>query len=74
MLACLLLAGQALTAYLVFNQRGQIHDMQKSNDNMRKQLRNRPPGRGGRGGRRWRNKEGRSGVDVDSVGGQRRGK
>ncbi|XP_014067965.1 HLA class II histocompatibility antigen gamma chain [Salmo salar] len=41
-LACLLLAGQALTAYLVFNQRGQIHDMQKSNDNMRKQLRNRP--------------------------------
>uniref|UniRef100_A0A4W5LAR5 CD74 molecule, major histocompatibility complex, class II invariant chain a n=1 Tax=Hucho hucho TaxID=62062 RepID=A0A4W5LAR5_9TELE len=42
-LACLLLAGQALTAYLVFNQRGQIHDMQKSNNNMRKQLRNRPP-------------------------------
>nr|XP_046181166.1 HLA class II histocompatibility antigen gamma chain-like [Oncorhynchus gorbuscha] len=42
-LACLLLAGQALTTYLVFNQRGQIYDMQKSNDNMRKQLRNRPP-------------------------------
>ncbi|KAL0974032.1 hypothetical protein UPYG_G00214510 [Umbra pygmaea] len=42
-LACLLLAGQALTAYLVFNQRGQIHDMQKSNDNIRKQIRNRPP-------------------------------
>uniref|UniRef100_A0AAZ3RGQ9 Uncharacterized protein n=1 Tax=Oncorhynchus tshawytscha TaxID=74940 RepID=A0AAZ3RGQ9_ONCTS len=42
-LACLLLAGQALTAYLVFNQRDQIHGMQKSNDNMRKQLRNRPP-------------------------------
>ncbi|CAB1337052.1 unnamed protein product [Coregonus sp. 'balchen'] len=42
-LACLLLAGQALTAYMVFNQRGQIHDMEKTNDNMRKQLRNRPP-------------------------------
>uniref|UniRef100_A0A673X764 H-2 class II histocompatibility antigen gamma chain-like n=1 Tax=Salmo trutta TaxID=8032 RepID=A0A673X764_SALTR len=42
-LACLLLAGQAFTAYMVFNQRGQIHDMEKSNDNMRKQLRNRPP-------------------------------
>uniref|UniRef100_A0A3P8YJ07 Thyroglobulin type-1 domain-containing protein n=1 Tax=Esox lucius TaxID=8010 RepID=A0A3P8YJ07_ESOLU len=43
LLACLLLAGQGLTAYLVFNQRGQINDMQKNNDNMRKQLRNRPP-------------------------------
>uniref|UniRef100_A0A4W5KLM1 Thyroglobulin type-1 domain-containing protein n=1 Tax=Hucho hucho TaxID=62062 RepID=A0A4W5KLM1_9TELE len=42
-LACLLLAGQAFTAYMVFNQRGQIHDMEKSNDNMRKQLRTRPP-------------------------------
>lgn len=42
-LACLLLAGQALTTYLVLNQRGQIYDMQKSNGNMRKQLRNRPP-------------------------------
>uniref|UniRef100_A0A8C7P6Z4 MHC class II-associated invariant chain/CLIP MHC II-interacting domain-containing protein n=1 Tax=Oncorhynchus mykiss TaxID=8022 RepID=A0A8C7P6Z4_ONCMY len=42
-LACLLLAGQAFTAYMVFNQRGQIHDMEKTNDNMRKQLRNRPP-------------------------------
>ncbi|KAJ8015316.1 hypothetical protein DPEC_G00024860 [Dallia pectoralis] len=43
LLACLLLAGQGLTAYLVFNQKGQISDMQKNNDNMRKQLRNRPP-------------------------------
>lgn len=66
MLACLLLAGQALTTYLVLNQRGQIYDMQKSNGNMRKQLRNRPPGRG------LEEREG--GVLMCRVGGQRRGK
>lgn len=63
MLACLLLAGQAFTAYMVFNQRGQIHDMEKTNDNMRKQLRNRPPGKGGRG-------EGKGREEMEEQGGK----
>ncbi|XP_056139017.1 CD74 molecule, major histocompatibility complex, class II invariant chain a [Lampris incognitus] len=37
-LACLLLASQVFTAYLVFNQKGQINNLQKNSDNMRKQL------------------------------------
>ncbi|KAM4622073.1 H-2 class II histocompatibility antigen gamma chain-like [Polymixia lowei] len=37
-LACLLLASQVFTAYMVFNQKGQIHALQKNSETMRKDL------------------------------------
>uniref|UniRef100_A0A8C7ZJD0 CD74 molecule, major histocompatibility complex, class II invariant chain a n=1 Tax=Oryzias sinensis TaxID=183150 RepID=A0A8C7ZJD0_9TELE len=37
-LACLLLASQVFTAYMVFNQKQQIHTLQKSSERMGKQL------------------------------------
>ncbi|XP_067103357.1 CD74 molecule, major histocompatibility complex, class II invariant chain a isoform X1 [Osmerus mordax] len=37
-LACLLLASQGLTAYLVISQRGQIHNLQKNTDKMNKKI------------------------------------
>uniref|UniRef100_A0A3Q3L9S2 CD74 molecule, major histocompatibility complex, class II invariant chain a n=1 Tax=Mastacembelus armatus TaxID=205130 RepID=A0A3Q3L9S2_9TELE len=37
-LACLLLASQVFTAYMVFNQKQQIHTLQKNSDRMSKQL------------------------------------
>ncbi|XP_071373425.1 CD74 molecule, major histocompatibility complex, class II invariant chain a [Centroberyx affinis] len=37
-LACLLLASQVFTAYLVFNQKQEIHSLQRNSENMRKQL------------------------------------
>lgn len=37
-LACLLLASQVFTAYMVFNQKQQIHTIQKSNEKLGKQL------------------------------------
>lgn len=37
-LACLLLASQVFTAYMVFNQKQQIHTIQKNNEKLGKQL------------------------------------
>lgn len=37
-LACLLLASQVFTAYMVFSQKEQIHSLQKSSEKMDKQL------------------------------------
>lgn len=37
-LACLLLASQVFTAYMVFNQKQQIHSLQKNSERMGKQL------------------------------------
>ncbi|KAK2849208.1 hypothetical protein Q5P01_009042 [Channa striata] len=37
-LACLLLASQVFTAYMVFSQKQQIHSLQKNSDRMSKQL------------------------------------
>lgn len=37
-LACLLLASQVFTAYMVFDQKQQIHTLQRNSERMRKQL------------------------------------
>lgn len=41
-LACLLLASQVFTAYMVFDQKQQIHTLQRSSERMGKQLTRRP--------------------------------
>ncbi|KAJ8405477.1 hypothetical protein AAFF_G00319500 [Aldrovandia affinis] len=38
LLACLLIAGQGLTAYFVLNQKGQISNLEKNTDNLKSQL------------------------------------
>ncbi|KAL4659824.1 invariant chain-like protein 14-1-like [Arapaima gigas] len=46
-LACLLIAGQALTAYFVLNQRSQLEDLKQTNEAVKKQLLHQPSGPSG---------------------------